>query len=119
MVFKFLYRNTPIRLPQATIFKCAVIGDWIEFRVEKSSQTNRRRRQQVQSCCFYSAFVSLFSFFYIMVAANRAVIGCANNNRKLQKWKETIWEEHVGQENGKYACQPLPFVLFLPAKIGT
>ena len=29
------------------------------------------------------------------------------NTRKLQKLKETICEQHVGREKGKFACQPL------------
>ena len=49
-----------------------------------------------------------------MGPANCAVIGCANNTRKLQKWKETIYEEHVvGQEKVKLCLSTtLPFVCF-------
>ena len=52
-----------------------------------------------------------------MGPANCAVIGCANNTRKLQKWKETICEEHVGQEKGKCACQRLIVIGEIFAKL--
>ena len=49
--------------------------------------------------------------FHFLAFLYCAVIGCANNTRKLQKLKETICEEHVCQEKGNCACQP-PYQLF-------